>query len=116
MSWRSNQTYLHDAYGHRTYDISKFDRWCDGKVIRTWSTGSLYDVPRYLNTGRSNVGFPNSIANNPPYFDHAAFFKSTSPFKVWLVYHPYQEAERIADEVSKWADDNGLVAEVLPSE
>ena len=116
MSWRSIRTYLNEAYGHRTFDIGKFERWSSDKNIRTWSTGASYDVPHYLETGRSNVGFPNHNSNNPPYMDHVSFFKSTYPFRVWLVYHPYQKADQIADEVIEWAEYYGLVAEVFPSE
>ncbi|MFA9424342.1 MAG: hypothetical protein ACERLG_12245 [Sedimentibacter sp.] len=102
MSWDRIETYKSDAYGARSFDKKLLDDWLEGKNITRWVSGGEHDVPKFLRTGRSNIGFPNHNVNKPPYLDHVAYFKETNPLKVWLVYHPYKDIESIKDEIEEW--------------
>lgn len=116
MGWNNINNYAKEAYGCNTFDTDLLDQWLDGKNVRTWSIGRNYNVPNYLITGRSTVGFPKHFENIPPYFDHATFFKSTNPLKIWLVYHPYREIEDIRNEIEKWGAKENLSVSFFASE
>lgn len=108
MSWDKIETYEKVAYGSSNFDKELLDEWIEGKGITRWTGNGEHDIPKFLKTGRSNIGSPNHKANMPPYIDHATFFKATNPLKVWLVYHPYHDIESIKDEIQEWATAQGL--------
>jgi len=115
VSWDSIKTYEKVAYGSKTFDKELLSEWLAGKRITRWTVGRGHNVPRFLRSGRSNIGFPNHHADNPPYIDHEVFFKATSPLKVWLVYHPYYDVESIREEVEDWAARHDLHVEFYDS-
>lgn len=115
MSWDKIETYEKVAYGSGSFDKRLLDEWLEGKGITRWTAGREHNVPKFLKTGRSNIGYPNHKANNPPYLDHATFFKSTSPLKVWLVYHPYHDIESIKGEIQEWTTVQGLEVDFYDS-
>lgn len=108
MSWNKIETYQKVAYGSSSFDKELLDEWLEGKNITRWIRNGEHDVPKFLKTGRSNIGFPNHKVNKPPYLDHVAYFKSIDPLKVWLVYHPYFNIVDIKDEIEEWTSMQGL--------
>lgn len=115
MTWDKIEIYERVAYGSGSFDKGLLDEWIQGKGITRWTGGIEHNVPIFLKTGRSNIGYLNHKANNPPYLDHATFFKATNPLKVWLVYHPYQDIESIKDEIQEWTTVQGLEVDFYAS-
>lgn len=116
MSWERINTYLNEAYGHLTFKTERFYNWSEGKNLKTWSDGRLYNVLNYLRTGRSTIGNPDHKTNFPPHIDHVSFFKTTTPLKVWLVFHPYKEVDDIRVDIENWCYEYDLIAEFFSSE
>lgn len=115
MSWSKIETYRKVAYGASSFDNELLDKWLEDKYIRRWTKNGEHDVPKFLKTGRSNIGYPNHKANMPPYLDHVAYFKALNPLKIWLVYHPYYDIEGIKDEIQKWVTIQDLQVEFYDS-
>lgn len=55
--------------------------------------------------------WPPKPAYDPPYLDHGTLLKSKTG-RVWLVYHPYHDADYVRPAVLAWAEKHGLKAEV----
>ena len=51
----------------------------------------------------------------PPYRDHAQYFKNPKTKKTCLAYNPYADAEEIKDKVIAWAEEHMLEAEIYDS-
>lgn len=115
MAWRNIKTYYKDAYGANSFDKNLLEEWLRDKNITKWTTQGACDIPRFLKTGRNNMGYKNIMENKPPYIDHVVYFKSTDPLKVWLVYHPYHDTKFISKDIKEWVDANNLIVTLYDS-
>lgn len=57
----------------------------------------------------TGVGKPRE---NIPHLDHAIIYKNPKTKVCCLVYIPYNDANKIRDEVNQWAESKGLKAEI----
>lgn len=114
MGWNKINSFLYGAYGSAGFISERFEKWASNKGLKTWVPGYGINVPYCLKSGRQRPVYNSDDDINPPHIDHANFFKSKD--KVWLVYHPYNIADNIRDDIEKWANKNNLHVEVYPYE
>lgn len=87
---------------------NNFDR------MHTWGGGD--QVETVLKSGTFASSKRRFVdEKNPPYIDHAKYFKSTVTGICCLTYNPYYDADHIKPEVIAWATSLGLKAEVYDS-
>ena len=70
-------------------------------------------LSRILETGTlASEGYSKYTA--VPYIDHGIIYKNPEDKTCCLAYLPYQGADAIRDEVTKWAESEGLKATLYP--
>lgn len=112
MSWNTIEDYEKGYLYSEHSDISLFEQWVVDKGITRYSTSRNENVPKFLMTGRTTVGYPNSKANEPPFMDHIAFYKNTKTNQVWLTSQPYHNRTEIENEVEAWAERYNINVEM----
>ena len=96
----------------RYSDERLFQKWISGKEITRYCYNRDEDVPKFLATGRTTIGYPNSKSNEPPFMDHIAYYKNTRTNQVWLTSQPYFKKVDVENEVRIWANNYGVDYEV----
>lgn len=112
MSWEVAEDYKRGYLSGEHSDVKLFEQWVADKNITRYSTNRNENVPKFLMTGRTTVGYPNSKANEPPFMDHIAFYKNTKTNQVWLTSQPYHSKAEIENEVRAWAKTYNVDCEV----
>ena len=93
-------------------DDGLFEEWISGKGVTRYCYNRNEDVPKFLDTGRTTVGYPNSKSNEPPFMDHIAFYKNTKTNQVWLTSQPYHAKPDVENGVRMWAEKYGVDYEI----
>lgn len=112
MSWELMKD---NRDGRLTCDYSDdglFEEWISDKAVTRYCYNRNEDVPKFLVTARTTVGYPNSKSNEPPFMDHIAFCKNTKTNQVWLTSQPYHSKIDVEKEVRMWAEKYGVDYEI----
>lgn len=93
-----------------------FEEWITSKGVTRYCYNRNEDVPKFLGTGRTTVGYPNSKSNEPPFMDHIAFYKNTKNNQIWLTSQPYHTKADVEKEVRLWAEEYGVDYEIYDTD
>lgn len=116
MSWETIDGYkrIHPSCEHT--DGQTFEEWASKNGITKYCNNRNENVPKFLVTGRTTVGYPNSKTNEPPFMDHIAFYKNTETNQVWLTSQPYRSRAEIEQEVRAWAERHNIDVQIYDTD
>ena len=116
MSWEVIEDFKKSHPSCEHTDDQKFKKWIADKNITRYCHNRNENVPKFLMTGRTTVGYPNSKANEPPFMDHIAFYKNTKTNQVWLTSQPYHSKSEVENEVRAWAEAYNVDCEIYDAD
>ena len=113
MRWNKLGSYRSYLRGLMQADVPLFDRWARITGADLYTLENPNDVIRYLQCGGHGYHFN---PERPPHTDHARLFKNSRSGNVWFVSQPYDRAHEIREEVTAWAEERDLHADVYDTE
>lgn len=113
MRWNKIGSYRSYLRRLMQADVPLFDRWAEKNEVDLWTFDKPNDLVRYLQSQKPSRRFDWIL---PPYTDHARLFRSTKTGNVWFVSQPYDRAHEIREEVTAWAEERDLHADVYDTE
>lgn len=116
MSWSIIESFKNSHPSCEHTDNNMFEAWANEKGVTRHCYNRNENVPKFLMTGRTTVGYPNSKANEPPFMDHVAFYKNTKTNQVWLTSQPYHTKAEVEAEVKAWADQYNIAYEIYDTD